>query len=77
MATKKFYQVGFQPDVVGNYFGEIHKNYEGDLKCEVQEFNDSGTRLSLLKVDNRTQLYRLYSEADPSVNRHLAHLNMS
>lgn len=64
MTTKNFYQVGFQPDVVGDYFGEIHKNYEGDPKCEVQEFNNSETRLSLLKIDNKTQAFVIEARSE-------------
>jgi hypothetical protein len=64
MATRQFYQVGFQPDVVGDYFAEIHKNYKGDPKREVQEFNNSETRLSLLKIDNRTQAFVIETRSD-------------
>lgn len=57
MAQSEFYQVGHQRDVVGEYFGEVYKEFPGDPICEVQEFKNSETRLSLLKVNNRVKAF--------------------
>lgn len=54
MAKREFFQVGLQRDIVGEYFGEIHKKYEGKKWIETETFLNSNTRLTILTVDNRT-----------------------
>ena len=57
MITRKVYKIGFQPDVVSDFYTKIHKNCKEDPKCEMLEFNDSEITLSLLKVDNTTKAF--------------------
>lgn len=56
-AKREFYQVGLQRDVVGEYFKEIHKRYQGNWTVEVVNFKQSDTRITLFKADNRTQAF--------------------
>lgn len=44
-------------DFVGEYFETIHKNYQGDPKAEVENYDNTNTRLSLLKHDNRIKAF--------------------
>lgn len=41
-------------DYVGDFFGAIHKQYDGEKAYEVKDFKNSDTRLSLLKIDDKT-----------------------
>jgi hypothetical protein len=56
-AQTKFFQVGHQGDEVGEFFGSIHKEYAGTPHIDVQQYENSETRLSILVVDNRAKAF--------------------
>lgn len=57
MLTRKVYQVGFEPDVVSDYFTEVYNNYKSDPDFVVNEYENTQTKLSLLKINNMTRAF--------------------
>jgi hypothetical protein len=45
--------VDLPEDFAGDYFGEIHKEYDGTKCIEVEQFINSDARVSILVVDDK------------------------